>query len=191
MGRTDPHGARGDPSEDARAPSRSSSAIPSLSGVRRHIPFLLGIPFLLAAFSALAADYDLFLKSDYGAAQLSLNTQTGEFRWEDKQKKLDITGRGSLHFPSLGPIIFSYAGPAEGYDWVSLSLKIYGTTATGSMAAFPEGVKVRKIVSNFYDRNTEDDWPRAKAPKKKPAPPPEIGTIRPVPGEVREGGAAP
>ena len=156
-----------------------------------HIQSMLALALLVAALPVLAADYDLFLKSDYGAARFSLNTQTGEFRWEDKQKKLDISGTGSLHFPALGPIIFSFSGPAEGYDWVSVSLKIYGTTATGNLAAFPEGEKVRKIVSNFYDRNTEDDRPQAKARQKKPVPPPEVGTIQPVPGEVREGGTIP
>ena len=167
------------------------SVSPVFSVVRTHLSSLLALVLLVAALPALPADFDLFLKSDYGAARFSLNTRTGEFRWEDKQKNLDVTGKGELHFPSMGPIVFSFAGPLEGYDWVSVSLKIYGTTATGSMAAYPAGEKVRKLVSNFYDRNTEDDWPRAKAPKKKPAPPPEVGTIRPVPGEVGEGGTVP
>jgi hypothetical protein len=159
--------------------------------MRRVPPSLFALLLLLAALPALGADFDIQLKSDYGAARFSLNTQTGEFRWEDKQKKLDLTGKGELHFPSMGPIVFSFAGPLEGYDWVSVSLKIYGTTATGSMAAYPAGEKVRKVVSNFYDRNTEDDWPQPKPPKKKPAPPPEVGTIQPVPGEVGEGRTVP
>jgi hypothetical protein len=159
--------------------------------MRRELPSLLTLLLLLAALPALGADFDIQLKSDYGAARFSLNTQTGEFRWEDKQKKLDIAGKGELHFPSLGPIVFSFAGPLDGYDWVSVSLKIYGTTATGSMAAYPAGDKVRKVVSNFYDRNTEDDWPQARARAKKPAPPPQVGPIQPVPGEVREGGTVP
>jgi len=138
---------------------------------------------LVGGLSLRAADYDLFLKSDSGSARFYLNTRTGEFRWEDSQKKLDVTGTGMLYFPSLGPIIFSFAGTAPGYDWVSVSLKIYGTAATGSLAAFPEGEKVRKIVSNLYDRNTEDDQPVPKH-RKTPPPPPSIETIKPTPSEV-------
>ena len=138
---------------------------------------------LAAAIPLLAAEYDLFLKSDYGSARFSLNTQTGEFRWEDKQKKLDVTGTGTLHFPSLGPIIFSFSGPAPGYDWISVSLKIYGTTATGYLAAFPEGEKVKKVVSNFYDRNTEDDWPDHGS-RKASRPNAKVDAIKPTPSEV-------
>jgi hypothetical protein len=152
----------------------------------------MGLPFwrravLAAAFCGalplLAASYDLYLKGDSGSTHFYLNTRTGEFRWEDRQKKLDVTGTGTLYFPSLGPIIFSFTGPVAGYDWISVSMKIYGTSATGSLAAFPEGEKVRKVVSNFYDRNTEDDTPEPKR-RKAPPPPPSVETIKPTPSEV-------
>lgn len=128
--------------------------------------------------------FDLFIKSDYGRAKFWLNTSTGEFHWEDTGKRLDVSGRGTLSFPNLGPLIFHFAGPAPGYDWVSISLKIYGTTATGFLAAFPEGVPVRKVVSNFYDKDTRNDAPGYAAPKKRPARPPEIKDINPRPREV-------
>jgi len=150
---------------------------------RAQLRAFLVVMALAAALPLLATSYDLYLKSDSGSARFYLNTRTGEFRWEDSQKKLDVTGTGTLYFPSLGPIIFSYSGPVEGYDWVSVSLKIYGTSATGSLAAFPEGERVRKVVSNFYDRNTEDDSPEHK-PRRKPSPPPKVETIKPTPSEV-------
>ena len=148
--------------------------------------------FLCAALTATAAApqpdpaYDLFLRSDYGRVTLWLNTASGDFRWEDLGRKLTLTGRGTLAFPNLGPVVFSFAGPLPGYDWVSVSLKIYGTTATGVMAVFPEGEPTRKVISNFYDRNTADDVPRAqKAPAPKPKPqPPKVEGIAPNPKEV-------
>ncbi len=150
----------------------------------RHV--VLGAVLAALALGALAQAplFDLFIKSDYGRAKFWLNTSTGEFHWEDTAKKLDVSGRGTLAFPNLGPLIFSYAGPAPGYDWVSISLKIYGTTATGYLAAFPEGAPVRKVVSNFYDKDTRNDAPGYVAPKRKQAPPPEIKDINPRPSEV-------
>ncbi len=129
--------------------------------------------------------YDLFLKSDYGRVLVWLNTTTGDFRWEDPIRKLTVAGKGTLEFPNMGPIILSFAGPMPGYDWVSLSLKIYGTTATGLMAVFPEGEPTRKFVSNFYDKDTRDDVPKPKPkPKAPPAPMPKIEGINPAPREV-------
>mgnify|MGYP001592957268 CR=1 FL=1 len=135
------------------------------------------------------ARYDTFLRSDYGRVKLWLNSATGDFYWEDPGRRLVLAGTGSLAFPNLGPIIFSFAGPLPGYDWVSVSLKIYGTTATGVMAVFPEGEPTRKIVSNFYDRNTLDDVPKARkahARRPKPQPPkaPKVEGIAPNPKEV-------
>ena len=139
---------------------------------------LFSLLFLCVTLAATAAApqpdpaYDLFLRSDYGRVTLWLNTASGDFRWEDPGRKLTLTGRGTLAFPNLGPVVFSFAGPLPGYDWVSVSLKIYGTTATGVMAVFPEGEPTRKVVSNFYDRNTADDVPKArKAPPRNPSPP--------------------
>jgi hypothetical protein len=130
--------------------------------------------------------YDLFLRSDYGRVLVWLNTTTGDFRWEDPGRNLQLAGRGSLEFPNMGPIILSFAGPLPGYDWVSVSLKIYGTTATGIMAVFPEGEPTRKLVSNFYDRNTSDDVRKPRpSPKPKPAPQlPKVEGISPAPREV-------
>ncbi len=135
-----------------------------------------------------APSYDLFLKSDYGQVRLWLNTRTGDFRWEDPVRKLDVSGRGTLAFPNLGPIIFSYAGPMPGYDWITLTLKIYGTRATGLLAVFPEGQPTRKTVSNFYDRDTRDDVPpESKVSKTRPRAKPKLPTvegIHPAPKEV-------
>ncbi len=127
--------------------------------------------------------YDLFLKSDYGSAQIWIDTSTGDFRWLDAANRLDLRGRGRLEFPSLGPIVFVFSGPLEGFDWVTATLKIYGTSATGFLAAFPAGEKVRKVTSNFYDRNTRDDGPRAQK-KRRSSPPPRVGEVRPAPPEV-------
>jgi hypothetical protein len=67
-----------------------------------------------------------------------------------------------------------------------VTLKIYGTTATGVMAVFPEGQPTRKVISNFYDRDTRDDVAKVrKAPAPKPKPePPKVEGINPVPKEV-------
>jgi hypothetical protein len=132
--------------------------------------------------------FDLFLKSDYGSARVWINTATGEFRWLDAAKSLDLRGKGTLAFPNLGPVVFAFSGEYPGFDWVSVTLKIYGTTASGYLAAFPAGEKVRKITSNFYDRNTRDDLPKPRkarrdAPPKAP-PPPSVGEIRTTPPEV-------
>lgn len=152
---------------------------------------ILAAACLLAAAGdrafAQTPSYDLFLKSDYGRALLWIDTKTGDFRWQDEPRRLDITGRGTLQFPNLGPIVFTFAGTLPGYDWVSLSVKIYGTTATGYLAAFPEGTPVRKVVSNFYDRNTRDDRPPEAKPRPKPKKP-EILEIRPKPPEVPPAG---
>jgi hypothetical protein len=151
---------------------------------------------LAALFGGLAAtawadppnpgSYDTFLRSDYGRVKLWFNSATGDFYWEDPGRKLVLAGTGSLEFPNLGPIILTFAGPLPGYDWVSVTLKIYGTTATGVMAVFPEGQPTRKVVSNFYDRDTRDDLPKVrKAPAPKPKPePPKVEGINPVPKEV-------
>lgn len=135
---------------------------------------------------AATPQYDLFLKSDYGLSRVWIDTRTGDFRWEDRDHRLDLTGRGALAFPNLGPVIFTFAGSLPGYDWVSISLKIYHTSATGYLAAFPEGTAVRKVVSNFYDRNTRDDREEPPAPKRRPEhpKPPEVGPIHPHPTEV-------
>jgi hypothetical protein len=155
---------------------------------------LLAAALLLAASALLAPSpcaqgpaYDLFLKSDYGQALLWVNTRTGDFRWEDKGKKLDVSGRGRLEFPNLGPVVLTFAGSLPGYDWVSLSVKIYGITATGYLAAFPEGTPVRKVVSNFYDRDTRNDRPPEIKTKPKPKKP-EVLEINPKPSEVPQGG---
>jgi hypothetical protein len=135
-----------------------------------------------------APPYDLFMRSDYGRVLVWLNTATGDFRWEDPIRNLALAGKGTLEFPNMGPIILSYAGPMPGYDWVSVSLKIYGTTATGLLAVFPEGEPTRKYVSNFYDRDMRDDVPKPKTkPKPKPVPQvpmPTIEGISPAPREV-------
>ncbi len=133
----------------------------------------------IAAFTAAAASgrsfaqpsYDLYLRADSGAVFIWLDTATGDFRWLDRGRSIDIEARGALNFPNLGPIVLSYAGKAPGYDWVSLALKIYGTRATGSMTIFPEGEPVRKIVSLFYDKDTRDDKPSYERTKRKPQPP--------------------
>ncbi len=169
---------------------------PLFSLARRQKLIANSLPVLLLLCVGLAAmgdtrppapSYDLFLKSDYGQVRLWLNTRTGDFRWEDPARKLDLTGRGTVAFPNLGPIVFSYAGPMPGYDWVSLTLKIYGTRATGLMAVFPEGQPTRKAVSNFYDRDTRDDVPPApRPPKARPKPkPPTVEGIHSAPKEVQ------
>ncbi|MEW6756719.1 MAG: hypothetical protein AB1347_00720 [Acidobacteriota bacterium] len=161
---------------------------------------LVSAALALAASAARAqADpsFDLFLKSDYGSARIWINTATGEFRWLDAGKGLDLRGKGELAFPNLGPVVFAVSGEFPGYDWVSATLKIYGTTATGYLAAFPSGEKVRKVTSNFFDRNTRDDLPKprkggralpsqASPPPPKP-PPPSVGEIRATPPEVPKG----
>lgn len=127
--------------------------------------------------------YDLYLKSDYGSASVWINTATGDFRWLDPSARLDLRGRGRLEFPSLGPIVFVFSGPLDGFDWVAATLKIYGTSATGFLAAFPAGEKVRKVTSNFYDRNTRDDRPKTPM-ARRPAAPQRMGEVRPAPPEV-------
>ena len=148
--------------------------------------FFLGSAVLAWADPPNPSSYDTFLRSDYGRVKLWLNSATGDFYWEDPGKKLVLAGTGSLAFPNLGPIVFSFAGPLPGYDWVSVSLKIYGTTATGVMAVFPEGEPTRKVISNFYDRNTADDVrTERKAPAPKPKPqPPKVEGVNPNPKEV-------
>jgi hypothetical protein len=135
------------------------------------------------AASQAGPSYDLFLKSDYGSASVWIDTATGDFRWLDASARLDIRGRGRLEFPSLGPIVFVFSGPLKGYDWVTATLKIYGTSATGYLAAFPAGEKVRKVTSNFYDRNTQDDRPRPPKAARPPSPP-RVGEVRSAPSEV-------
>ena len=150
---------------------------------------LAGALLVVAAAGTLFAQppdpaFDLYLRSDYGMVKLWLNTSTGDFHWEDPVRKLDVRGRGTVAFPNLGPVVFSFAGPLPGYDWVSVSLKIYGITATGVMAVFPEGEPARKVVSNFYDRDTRDDLPKKdRAPKPKPVPP-KVEGVNPNPTEV-------
>ncbi len=138
------------------------------------ITVLIALFFLSAgAASAAAPHYDLFLKSDYGKARIWLDTATGDFKWEDKDARLSIRGRGKLAFPNLGPIVFYFSGQLKGYDWVSISLKIYGRSATGFLTAFPEGNIARKVTSNFYDQNTGDDIPppmKKVRPRKKVRP---------------------
>ena len=135
--------------------------------------------------------FDLFLKSDYGESRVWINTRTGDFRWKDAPRGLDLTGTGKLDFPNLGPMVFNFSGPLPGYDWVSVSLKIYGTTATGNLAAFPEGVPVRKIVSNFYDKDTRNDRDDVPNPPRRTQPRPEVGPINPHPTEVPPPAARP
>lgn len=153
--------------------------------MRAPKPLLLLFLLALAPPCAAQAEppYDLFLKSDYGSAKVWIDTATGDFRWLDDSGRIDIRGRGRLEFPSLGPIVFVFSGPLEGFDWVTATLKIYGTSATGYLAAFPAGEKVRKVTSNFYDRNTRDDQKRPRKPAKAPAPP-RVGEVRTAPPEV-------
>ncbi|MGC8722473.1 MAG: hypothetical protein ACP5VF_01175 [Acidobacteriota bacterium] len=157
---------------------------------KRWLPILVLLASVVfAPFLSLASpSYDLFLKSDYGRARFWLNTQTGEFRWEDEPHKLLIEAKGTLAFPNLGPVIFTFSGEVPGYDWVSICLKLYGTTATGYLAAFPEGEPVRKVVSNMYDRDTRDDLPPQEKRAKKEAPkrraPPRVEGLNPHPAEV-------
>ncbi len=149
----------------------------------------LAILMALAFSAASWADnpgfsYDVYLKSDYGRARFWLNTGTGHFRWLDTAKKLDIEGKGTLAFPNLGPIIFFFSGEMDGYDWVSISLKIYGTRASGFLAAFPTGTPVRKITSNMYDKDTRNDVVRPRRPRKRPERKPTVKSIHPRPSEV-------
>lgn len=149
----------------------------------RALCLLFSLGLAQAAAPQAEPAYDLFLKSDYGRAVVWIDTATGDFRWLDTSARLDIRGRGRLEFPSLGPIVFVFSGPLKGYDWVAATLKIYGTSATGYLAAFPAGEKVRKVTSNFYDRNTRDDRPRAPKAAAPPSPP-RVGEVRTVPPEV-------
>jgi hypothetical protein len=154
--------------------------------MRAMMKALAFLAFLSCSASAFPKDpaYDLYLKSDYGRAKLWINTRTGEFRWEDTAKNLDVMGTGRLAFPNLGPVVFFFAGSAPGYDWVSISVKIYGTRASGYLAAFPEGLPVRKVVSNFYDRNTRDDQPDQERKRRRDNQPPKVEGIRPHGSEV-------
>ena len=150
---------------------------------------LLALSLLWAAVPAAAqssrgAVFDLFLRSDHGRARFWLNTTTGDFRWEDPDRGLTIGARGTLAFPNLGPIVFHFAGELPGYDWVAVSMKIYGTRATGYLVAFPAGEKVTKIVSNFYDRDTRNDLPAGPKMKTPQPPKPSVGAIHPRPSEV-------
>jgi hypothetical protein len=154
-----------------------------MRSVMRALAFLAALSFCIAALPQDPA-YDLYLKSDYGRAKLWINTRTGDFRWEDTAKDLDVMGTGRLAFPNLGPVVFFFAGSAPGYDWVSISVKIYGTRATGYLAAFPEGLPVRKVVSNFYDRNTRNDKPEPDRKRRREAKPPKVEGIRPHGSEV-------
>lgn len=146
---------------------------------------LIGLSFSAAAWAESPGfSYDVYLKSDYGRARFWLNTGTGRFRWLDTTKKLDVEGKGTLAFPNLGPIIFFFSGEMDGYDWISISLKIYGTRATGYLAAFPVGEPVRKITSNMYDRDMRNDVVRRRRPRKRPEPKPSVKSIHPRPSEV-------
>lgn len=94
----------------------------------------------------------------------------------DPKRSIDFTGRGALAFPNLGPMVLWFAGEAPGYDWALVALKVYGTTATGSLTLFPTGEKSRRVVSMFHDKDTRDDGrpPGAKPPRTAV---PEIGEI--------------
>jgi len=154
---------------------------------RYELAILAGLVALsLAAAAAPLAPprYDLFLRSDYGEARVWIDTRSGDFRWKDATHGLDLAGTGTLDFPNLGPMVFHFAGPLPGYDWVSISLKVYGTTATGYLAAFPEGTPVRKVVSNFYDKDTRDDRDEAPKPRRHVEAKPQVGPINPRPTEV-------
>lgn len=120
--------------------------------------------------------YDLFVLSDSGSVSLWINTETGDFRWVDRWKKIDFSARGTLSFPNLGPMVLSYSGEASGYDWAILALKLYGTSATGSLTLFPAGERVHKVVSLFWDRDTRNDTSRNG--KRRQTPPPSVGEIR-------------
>ncbi len=154
------------------------------SAIKKLVP----IAVFIAAFATTGAfaqpSYDLYLRADSGAVFIWLDTATGDFRWLDKGRSIDLEARGTLNFPNLGPIVLSYAGKAPGYDWVSLALKIYGTRATGSMTLFPEGEPVRKIVSLFYDKDTRDDKPSLEKARRKPRPPKVEGLKVEPPTEV-------
>jgi hypothetical protein len=129
------------------------------------------------------------LRSDTGSTRVWVNTGTGEFVWYAPHLNLTIKARGILAFPHLGPIILSYSGEVPGYDWVVLVVKIYGTSATGSLTAIPEGDVVRKIVSTLYDRDTFDDSPAPAGNQMLPTPPtpphaPSMGTVTTTPPEI-------
>jgi hypothetical protein len=157
---------------------------------KRCLPILILLASMVfvPGLCVASPSYDLFLKSDYGQARFWLNIQTGQFRWEDKPHKLLIEAKGTFAFPNLGPVIFTFSGEVPGYDWVSICLKLYGTTATGYLAAFPEGEPVRKVVSNMYDRDTRDDLPAEQKRAKKEAPkrpaPPRVEGLHPYPAEI-------
>lgn len=139
----------------------------------------LSIHPVCVAAQATPQPYDLFLRSDSGAVSLWINTETGDFRWVDRWKKLDFSARGTLAFPNLGPMVLSYSGEAAGYDWAVLALKLYGTSATGSLTLLPEGEEVHKIVSLLWDKDTRNDKPWEE--KRRPAPAPKVGEIRTEP----------
>ncbi len=152
---------------------------------RRHLSLMSLLFSLLCAVSPHAQPrYDLYLRADSGTVFIWLDTATGDFRWVDKGRSLDIKARGTLSFPNLGPMVLSYSGQAPGYDWVSLALKIYGTRATGALALFPEGEPARKIISAFYDRDTRDDKPPAAKTKTRPKIPRVEGLQVSPPGEI-------
>ncbi len=151
-----------------------------MHGPRAAATFLL-LAALRAGAAAPPPTYDLYLRSDSGAVSIWLNSATGEFRWQDTGRALDLSGRGTFAFPSLGPLILSYSGEAPGYDWVVLALKIYGTRATASLTVFPAGEPVRKVVSTFYDRDTRDDAPPGPRRPRPKGPAPTLGPVETAP----------
>lgn len=124
--------------------------------------------------------YDLFLRGDAGRITVWIDTATGDFRWVDPKKSIDLSARGTLAFPNLGPMVLWYAGEVPGHDWALVALKVYGNTATGSLTLFPTGEKAKRVVSMFHDRDTRDDGRTGAVAPPRPAVP-EIGEIHTAP----------
>lgn len=78
-------------------------------------------------------------------------------------------------------MVLSYSGEAPGYDWALVALKLYGTSATGSLTLFPAGEKVHKVVSLLWDADTRNDKPWKEKKGTPPPKPPEVGDIRTEP----------